>query len=177
MAVMPYTEMWTRVPRPVASVALTFTFNLKTGRYDFSQTPPIKADIIDTLTRLRDFPTSKDLIGGRAFNIAGDPDQELADELLHGFRSPFKLTDLLQAIEFLFREAEARQEKDLGPLTETAEGLYALILSFLDTARPYTGRHTPASQDRLTMKKLELIDIDIAVQSGLYYARHGDEYG
>ena len=178
LVLMSHSPKWTGIPEPVDGIGITFTFNLKRGKYNFSLVPRNIDTIVDAIAMLRDFPKSTNLTGGIAYSIDGDildNNRELAKELIDGFLSPFDRQVLCRDISFILREANAR--RDLGQLPQTVPVLYEGAEQMASRMDHVThNSHALMDCGPYSLPKSEMLEVHLATLAGSAYQNVRDFY-
>ena len=164
-------------PRAVKEAGIAFRFNLRNGENSHLQVSQrTVATIIDALGNFKEFPISPDVIEGRKLDISvtGDIDPNLADELMHSFRSPMQPSHFARDMELLLQEGNARRDDNY--LLETAEDLYGFV-RYVASNFQYRRLHLVDGWHDDWRKVLELMKVNAEIEENiLYFKRYPKEW-
>ncbi|MCJ1332167.1 hypothetical protein MMC10_008859 [Thelotrema lepadinum] len=169
---MTLLKYWMSLLESVESVAISLTFNLKSGRYDYSQVNRITTSVMSGVTCLTNFPALPYRGGQSKYEIYGDIGVDQASELFWIMHVPMTVTTFIADIRLLLQQAKMKQ--DCGE-TGAAELILSHTSKFFDNI---SLAHWPSlKHHKYFRKESELLRVEMQTQYGIRLCRKCDFRG
>ena len=143
MTMLKYSEMWnaSRFEGPVAVeiLRLEFTFNLRSGPYDWTQNRKFMKSLNEALGQLKQFLISDQDKLRCQYKLSGDIDSAQRDTFMKEFEVPLTMADILNDMQRLFQEANALRRTPQKDSHDQALEMYGDICLFLCRAEARSG--------------------------------------